>query len=89
MTETECFGKVTTKVGPLGTVVCRIEIASGREKSFATASEEAVMVCTSACATGLAPWTVIVVRSALVELVFTALMKIALPSLVWLAVASR
>ena len=89
ITDTECFGKVTTKLRPLRSVLLLIETASGLEKSFAACSDGAVMVFNSARAAGMAPAIVILVSSELVRLVFTALIKIVLPSAVRLPTASR
>ena len=89
MTDTECFGKVTTKLRALGIVLVCIDTASGRAKSLAALNEGAVTVFTSARAAGTAPSIVIVVTNELVRFVLTALTKIVLPSAVRLATASR
>lgn len=89
ITDTECFGKVTTKLLPLRVVEFLMKTASGRAKLFEAFSDEAVTVRTSARAPGIAPRRLMVVANGLVELVFTALIRIFLPSAVRLTTASR
>ena len=89
ITDTECFGKVTTNFRPLRAVAFLMKTAAGRAKSFAAVSDGALIVFISARSSGIAPCTLMVVANALVGLVFTALMKIVLPSAVRLTTASR
>src|SRR5215204_5243854 len=78
-TEIECAGSVTINLRPARIVLLDVETVLGWEKSLAAWRDDAVMVFSSPCR-GLAPCKSIVVANELVGLVFTALMKIFLPS---------
>ena len=89
ITDTEFCGRVTRNLRPVAIVLLDGDTASGREKSLAALSEDALIVFICARAEGVTPCRLIVVTNALVGFVFTALMKIVLPSAERLAVTSR
>jgi hypothetical protein len=75
ITDTDCFGNVTTNLRPAGIIL------------VSTFDALPIMLFNSARPLGTNPSTLIVVVNEFVELVFTALIKIPLPLL--LAVTSR
>ena len=73
MTDTECAGRSTMKLGPAVTPVAVTFTASGLEKPLAAGKDPAVSVSIRPPGRTGTPVTVIVVRSGCVGLVLTAL----------------